>query len=551
MKKMLLYLLMTAFALPMSGQNKSHNMDVAKNLDIINVIYKYLDMMYVDTLDANEVVGYGINSMLKSLDPYTVYYSESDVNKLKTMITGKYVGVGMTIRWNYQLGTTVVDEPYEGTPSAEAGLKKGDVILSIDGESMKAKTTEYVSSHLRGDAGSTFELVVRRPTTGRQMKMKITRRAITPSAVVPYYGVRNDSIGYIAISSFTEGSAKDVRRAYIELRQKGIKSLVIDLRGNGGGSEQEAVDIVNMFVPKGKLIVSNRGKLKRANQDYVTSVEPIDTVMPLVVLVNGNTASASEIMSGALQDFDRAVILGTRTYGKGIAQMTLDLPYNAQLKLTTSKWYTPSGRCIQAITYKHAAGGSTVEKADSTARTFMTSHGRKVRDVGGIEPDIVVKADSMPNIAYYLAAAVDSNEVMFNYVVDYIAKHPTIAPAGVFTLSDADFEEFKQRVLASKFKYDGESEKQLKVLKEFAKFEGYYNDAKAEFDALEKKLTHNVAHDLDFNKRLLKRLLEGEIVSAYYYERGTAENSLRDDRQFDEALKVIADKPRYDKLLRP
>lgn len=551
MKKLLFYLLMLASATPVSAQENDHNINVAKNLDIINVIYKYLDMMYVDTLNANEVVGYGINSMLRSLDPYTVYYSESDVNKLKTMITGKYVGVGMLIKWNYKLGTTVVDEPYEGTPSAEAGLKKGDIILSIDGESMKGKPTDYVSSHLRGDAGSTFELVIKRPTTGKQMKMKITRRAIMTTPAVPYYGIRQDSIGYINISSFIEGSAKDVRRAYVEMRQKGIKGLVVDLRGNGGGSEQEAVDIVNMFVPKGKLVVSNRGKLKRANQDYVTRVEPIDTLMPLVVLVNNNTASASEIMSGALQDFDRAVIVGTRTYGKGIAQMTLDLPYNAQLKLTTSKWYTPSGRCIQKITYKHADGGSTEEKADSAAQVFLTSHGRKVRDVGGIEPDVEVKADSMPNIAYYLAAVVDSNEVMFNYIVDYIAKHPSIAPAGVFSLSDSDYEEFKKRVIESNFKYDGESEKQLKVLKEFAKFEGYYDDAKAEFEALEKKLTHDVTHDLDYNKRIVKRLLENEIVAAYYYQRGSTENSLRDDRQMDEALKVICDSARYRQLLCP
>lgn len=551
MKKLLFCLLLLG-AMPAGAQeNKDHNLDVAKNLDVMNVIYKYLDMMYVDTLDANEVVGNGIRSMLKSLDPYTVYYSESDVNELRTMITGKYVGVGMLIRWNFQLQNAVVDEPYENTPSAEAGLKKGDVILSIDGESMKGKDTKYVSEHLRGDAGSTFELVVRRPSTGRQMKFRITRRSIYQTPAVPYYGVQEGNIGYINLSGFVENSAKAVRRAYVEMRQKGIKGLIVDLRNNGGGSEQEAVDIVNMFVPKGKLVVSNRGKLKRANHDYITSMEPIDTVMPLVVLVNGNTASASEIMSGALQDFDRGVILGTRTYGKGIAQMTLDLPYNGQLKLTTNKWYTPSGRCIQAVTYKHARGGSTVQKADSTAKVFLTEHGREVKDVGGIVPDIEVKADSLPNIAYYLAAAVDSNEVLHNYEVDYIARHPAIAPAGEFSLSDADYEEFKQRVMASNFKYDRESEKYLKNLKELAKFEGYYDEAKPEFEALENKLKHNVAKDLDYNKRIIKHMIENDIVAAYYYQKGSIENSLRDDKQVAEALKLLHDEAKYREILQP
>ena len=551
MKKLLFCLLLLGALPAMAQEDKDHNLNVAKNLDVMNVIYKYLDMMYVDTLDANEVVGNGIRSMLKSLDPYTVYYSESDVNELRTMITGKYVGVGMLIRWTFQLQNTVVDEPYENTPSAEAGLKKGDVIVSIDGEPMKGKDTKYVSEHLRGDAGSTFELVVRRPSTGKLIKCKMTRRSIYQTPAVPYYGIQQGNIGYINLSGFVENSAKAVRRAYIEMRQKGIKGLIIDLRNNGGGSEQEAVDVVNMFVPKGKLVVSNRGKLKRANHDYVTSMEPIDTVMPLVVLVNGSTASASEIVSGALQDFDRGVILGTRTYGKGVAQMTLDLPYNGQLKLTTNKWYTPSGRCIQAITYKHAHGGSTIQKSDSTAKVFLTEHGREFKDVGGIVPDIEVKADSLPNIAYYLAASVDSNEVLHNYEIDYIAKHPTIAPAGEFSLSDADYEEFKQRVMACDFKYDRESEKYLKNLKELVKFEGYYDEAKAEFEALENKLKHNVSKDLDYNKRIIKHMIENDIVAAYYYQKGSIENSLRDDKQMAEALKLILDEAKYREILRP
>ena len=325
---------------------------------MFNTIYKNLDMLYVDTLDADETVGYGINAMLKSLDPYTEYYPENKSGDVKMMLTGKYAGIGSLIRYNYKLGRVCIDEPYENQPAAEVGLKKGDIILSIDGEDMTKKDNAYVSEHLRGDAGTTFELRIHRPSTNKDMRFKITRRAIQLPAV-PYYGVQKNGFGYLNLNSFTEGCGKTVRNAIIEMKQKGMKGLVFDLRGNGGGSEPEAVNIVNCFVPKGKLVVSNRGKLKRVNHDYLTQVEPVDTVMPIVVLVNNNSASASEITSGSLQDFDRAVIMGTKTYGKGLVQTVIDLPYNGQMKLTTNKYYIPSGRCIQKINYKHNNGGST------------------------------------------------------------------------------------------------------------------------------------------------------------------------------------------------
>lgn len=550
MIKKIIALLLFVGTLPMTAQEKDHNLEVAKNLDIFNAIYKHLDMVYVDTLDAKEVIGNSINAMLRSLDPYTVYYPEEKVSELKTMITGKYAGIGSIIRWNSQIGNSVIEEPYEGMPAAEVGLKKGDIILSIDGESMEGKDNAYVSDHLRGDAGSTFELKIRRPTTGKVMKLKITRRAIQMPAV-PYYGIRPEGIGYINLSQFTEDCAKQVRRAFIEMKRKGIKGLVLDLRGNGGGSELEAVNIVNMFVPKGITIASNRGKIKRVNHDYKTTVEPIDTVMPIVVLVNGNTASSSEITSGSLQDLDRAVILGTRTYGKGLAQISLDLPYNGQLKLTTNKYYIPSGRCIQAINYKHARGGYMEHVPDSLTRVFHTRNGREVRDGGGIMPDVEVAADSLPNIAYYLAAARDSNEVLLNYEVDYIAKHPTVAAPSEFALSDADYDEFKQRVIDSGFTYDRESEKYVKELEKLAKFEGYYDDAKPEFDALKNKLNHNVAKDLDYNKESIRQIIESDLMTAYYYQRGSIENSLRYDKQMKEAVKIILDPERYHRLLRP
>lgn len=532
------------------AQNKDHNLEVAKNLEVFNSIYKHLDLLYVDTLNAKEVVGNAINGMLRSLDPYTVYYSEGKTNELRTMLTGKYAGIGSIIRWNSQISNSVIEEPYEGMPAAEAGLRKGDVILSIDGESMKGKDNAYVSDHLRGDAGTTFELKIRRPSTGKEMRFKITRRSIQMPAV-PYYGVQQGGIGYIKLNEFTENSAKIVRNAFIDMRHQQIKGLILDLRNNGGGSELEAANLVNLFVPKGVTVVSNRGKLKRANHDYKTTSEPIDTVIPIVVMVNGNSASSAEIVTGALQDMDRAVVLGTKTYGKGLVQMPIDLPYNSEMKVTTSRYYIPSGRCIQARKYRHNDGGSSEVIADSTKRKFYTLNGREVLDAGGITPDVVVEGDSLPNIAYYLAAARDSNEVLLNYEVDYIAKHPTVAQPADFELSDEDYAEFKKRVLDSGFTYDRTSEKFLKDLEQLTRFEGYYDDAKPEFEALKKKLSHNVAKDLEYNKQAIKNIINNDLMAAYYFQRGATQNSLRHDKQMDEAMKLITDGERYAKILNP
>ena len=538
-------------AMPAWAQKeKNHDFVVAKNMDVFTSIYKNLDMMYVDTLDADEVIGNGINAMLRSLDPYTEYYPESEVKELKNMLTGKYAGIGSVVRYNYQLGYTVINEPYEGMPAQEAGLKKGDIILSINDSTMKGKEVSYVSDRLRGEPGTSFILKVKRPSTGKVMKVKLTRRTIQ-MPFLPYYGLLDGGIGYINFNSFTDQCAKDVRRAFIDLKKQGAKKLVFDLRNNGGGSVSEAVSIVNMFLPKDKVVLTMKGKLQRANNEYQTTVEPIDTLMPIVVLVSGNTASAAEILSGSLQDYDRAIILGTRTYGKGLVQATMDLPYNGQMKLTTSKYYIPSGRCVQALNYKHAKGGYVEHVPDSLTKVFYTAGGREVRDGGGVKPDVEVKPDSLPNIAYYLTGARDSNELMLNYEVDYIAKHPTIAPAKDFALTDADYEEFKARVLKADFKYDRETEKYLKDLMKLARFEGYYDDAKPEFDALAKKLSHNVAKDLDYNKQYIKRLLENDIVAAYYYQGGAIRNSLRYDKQVKEAVRLLNTPEEYKKLLRP
>ena len=549
MKKIVVSLLALASLLPARAQQTDdHNFNVAKNLDVFTAIYKNLDAYYVDTLNAGKTIGYGINAMLHSLDPYTEYYPEESQKELKMMLTGKYAGIGSTIRQNFLLDRIVIDEPLEGMPAAEAGLKKGDIILSIDGEDMTKRTSDYVSNHLRGDAGTTFVLKILRPSTNKEMKMKITRRAIQNPAV-PYYGLQPNGIGYIDLTGYTEGCGKEFRNAVIDMKKQGMKGLVVDIRSNGGGSEMEAVNVVNTFIPRGRLVVSNRGRVEASNKDYRTTVEPDDSLLPIVVLVDGNTASAAEITSGALQDLDRAVIMGTKTYGKGIVQTVMDVPYNGQMKLTTNKYYIPSGRCIQKLTYKHDGAGGTTQVADSLVRTFYTANGRPVKDAGGIMPDVEVKPDSLPNIVYYLASVRDSDEVLLNYEVDYIAKHPTIAPAATFRLSDADYAEFKERMLKSNFKYDAMSEKILDNLEKMARFEGYYDGAKAEFDALKAKLKHNMAKDLEYNKDAIRELIERDIVAAYYYQRGAIENSLARDNQVQEAYKLLLDPDRYKSLL--
>lgn len=551
MRRIFLSLIAVLMAVGCQAQEvKNHNLEVAKNLEIFNAIYKNLDLMYVDTLDASELIGTGINAMLRSLDPYTEYYPEEKQKDLKLLMTGKYAGIGALVRYHQKLKRVVIEEPYAGMPSAEVGLRKGDIILQIDDTLMTDKTVSYVSEHLRGDAGTTFVLKIERPSTGKKMTFKITRKSIKMPEI-PYYGMRPNGVGYINLNTFTGEPSKPMRRAFLDLKKQGAQKLILDLRGNGGGALAECVDIANMWIPKGVTLVETKGKIRRANSQYTTRLEPIDTVMPLVILVNDETASASEIVSGSVQDLDRGIIIGTRTYGKGLVQIpNVEVPYNGNLKLTTSKYFIPSGRCIQAINYKHGGGGYKEHVPDSLTHVFYTKNGREVRDGGGIMPDIVVKPDTLANITLYLDR-LDSTETVLDYVVDYIAKHPTIAAPKDFHLTDADYEDFKQRVVKAGFTYDQVSKKQYEELVKVAKFEGYYDEAKSEFEALKAKIDHHdIRRDLDLHRQEIQHMLEQDIISAYYYQAGQLEAALQYDKTLKEAERVLNTPGEYERVLK-
>lgn len=536
-----------------SFKEDDRNFQISKNLDIFNSIFKELDMFYVDTVNAEKMIQTGVEGMLSLTDPYTEYYPEEEVSSLKEMTTGKYGGIGAAIRYYEAKDRIAVVEPTEGMPAAEAGVKAGDIILSVGGKEMvrgDMKPQEFsskVSEALRGEPGTSFVLKVLRPLKNDStvMEFKITRKNIRTNPV-PYYGMVKDSIGYLALSSFTENSAKDFKKAFIELKQKGAKSLIIDLRDNGGGSLSEAVDIVNLYVPKGQEIVMTKGKVRQAQGSYKTQNELVDTQIPLAVLVNGATASASEIVSGSLQDLDRAVVIGSRTFGKGLVQTIRPLPYNGTLKVTTSKYYIPSGRCIQAIDYaKKNADGSVARTPDSLTTVFHTAAGREVRDGGGIRPDIEVKGDKIPNIVFYLM----NDDLIFDYATQYCWNHPTLASVDDFKLTDADYEAFKKLVKSRNFTYDRQSEKMLKSLKEIAEFEGYMTEAAEEFKALEKKLNHNLDRDLDYFAKPIKEYISQEIVTRYFYQRGAAMERLKDDTDLEEAIKVLQNPVRYREIL--
>ena len=536
------------------SKGDDRNFQFVKSLDVFNSVLRELDMFYVDSIDPKEVVEYGIQAMLAKTDPYTEYYPEED-NTLKEMTTGKFGGIGSVVRYYSPRKRVAIIEPSEGNPAAEAGLKAGDIILEINGKEMLQENrtpnemTEYVSSNLRGEPGTLCVIKVERPTSDSTyvpMEFKITRGTIRTNSV-PYYGMLNDSIGYICISTFSvEGCSKLIKRAFIELKQQGATSMVLDVRGNGGGLLSEAVNVVNFFVPKGLEVVKTKGKFKQWDHTYRTSSEPIDVEIPLVVLVDGITASASEILSGSLQDLDRAVIVGNRTYGKGLVQTLRNLPYNSSMKVTTAKYYIPSGRCVQAIDYsKRNADGSIARTPDSLTNVFHTAAGREVRDGGGIRPDIEVKIEKAPNILFYLV----NDDMIFDYATQYVIKHPSIAKVEDFQVTDADYADFKAMLKKRNFTYDRQSEEVLKKLKEFAEFEGYMENAKDEFAALEKKLQHNLDLELDRFAKDIKPMIADEIVKRYYFERGAVQEGLKNDSDLKKAIEVLQQPEEYRKVL--
>lgn len=531
--------------LAFSGDRRKFNL--SQQLNIFNTIIKELDLFYVDTIVPEKIIKDGVDAMLSKLDPYTVYYSEDNADELKMMITGKYAGIGSMIRYHADKKTTVIAEPYDNMPAAKAGLKCGDALITVDGVDVKGMSTDSVSNLLRGEPGTKLKLEIERPGVKKPMHITVERASIALPPI-PYYGILHDSIGYILFDSFTENCAKEMRRAIVDLKGRGAKSFIIDLRGNGGGSLQESVNIVNLFVPKGKTIVTTKGKIKQANEEYKTTREPMDTESPLIILVDGNTASASEILAGSLQDFDRAVIVGSRTYGKGLVQTTRTLPGNGYLKLTTSKYYIPSGRCVQALDYSHRRSDGTAQRIpDSLTNVFHTAAGREVRDGGGIRPDVEPKSEELSTLLFYLM----QDMTIFDYATEYALRNDTIAPAATFEISDADYEIFKKKLIASGFSYDMRSSKMLKQLKEMIKFEGYEEITKDDIASLEGKLQQNLGHSLEHFATHIKRLIGDEIVKRYYGQKGGVVYNLRDDTDIEEAFKILADSERYRKILAP
>ena len=523
---------------------EDHNFELSKNLEIFHEIVSELDLFYVDTINPSKTIESGIQAMLRGIDPYTEYYPEKDMNDLKMMTTGKYAGIGAIIRQYANRDYIYIDEPYENMPAAKSGLKAGDEILRINGESMKGKASSYVSDHLRGEAGSKLTVTVRRPGVEDSIDVDVVRSVIALPAV-PYYCMWH-GYGYILLESFTENCSRSVMEALVELKEKGAKGIILDLRGNGGGLLQEAVDIVGLFVPKGTKLVETRGKIPQAASTYVTQRNPIDEKIPLVVLTDDQSASASEIVSGSLQDLDRAVIVGARTFGKGLVQTTRMLSFNGTLKVTTAKYYIPSGRCIQEIDYsKRNDKGQAQHIPDSLTKVFYTAAGRPVRDGGGIRPDVECKQDTMPDILYNIA----QNVVLFDFVNDWCVKHPSIAPMEDFKLTDDDYSAFKDFVCNSDFKFESNSGKALASLVKIAKKEGLAEKAQAKFDALEEKLQYDFRNDLDVFRSDLERLISMEIVLRYYYQRGAVAQNMKTDKFLVEAVSLLDDSKRYASIL--
>ncbi len=550
LKKTLALSLILFFALQLVAQQvptnrNEHYFDINKNMDIFNSVMRELDLFYVDSIKVNSMMQNTIVNMLTRLDPYTEYYSEENMNELRFLTTGEYAGIGAIISYNN--GKVIINQPYRGLPADKAGLKAGDIFIEIDGEDVSKANVKEVSDKLKGTPGTTLQLTIERPGEKKHRKLSIVREKIEIPPIA-YSTVMDKDIGYLHFGGFTEKSADQMKETLNELKNSGAKSFIIDLRGNGGGILEEAVKIVNFFVPKGKEIVSTKGKVKKWDRVYRTQNQPLDELSPIVVLVDTGSASASEIVAGALQDMDRAVIVGNRSFGKGLVQMTRQLPYGGSIKLTTAKYYIPSGRCIQALDYSHRnPDGSVARVPDSLTQVFYTHNGREVRDGGGITPDITIEHQRPANIVFYLAA----ENIIFDFVTEWVQKHPKIAPPETFSLSDVDYNEFKAFVKAKNFTYDRMSARTLQTLQNIMEFEGYKKAAEEEFKALEEKLRPNPERDLELFREDIKSFIESEIIQRYYYKEGVLIYELRNDKALQKAKELIKNPALYQQTLQP
>ena len=547
MKRFVISLFIAVALTAMADKNERQMFSYSQNVEVFSDVLKRLSIHYVDTLDIDKSVKYGIGAMLSTLDPYTVYFTEEEAKEFAEQSTGEYAGVGCTI---VQRDSAVyVSEPFEDTPAYEVGLRAGDKIVMIDNDTVLAWKSDDVSKRMRGLPNTSLQMVIERTGVDSLIEVNIMRRIITRNPVV-HYGTVADGVGYILLETFSDKAADEVRKAFIELKEKNhITSLILDLRDNGGGLVGEAVDILSMFVPRGTTVLESRGKDADGNHVYKTNREPIDTQIPLVVLINGYTASSSEVVAGALQDLDRAVVVGERSYGKGLIQQVFPLPYNRTIKVTVSYYYIPSGRSIQAIDYtKRDADGRVARVPDSLTNEFKTAGGRIVRDGGGITPDIAIKPDTMSHLHYYLYMG----HHIFDYATRYVSNHDTIAPAADFSLTDADYEAFKDFVEQRDFKYDKMSSKRLEELREAMTFEGYMDEnAKHLIEQLEQSLQHNVRQDLDTFRKEIELSLAQEIVRRYYYQRGAIEVSLRGDTTIKGAVDLLQSPVQYKDILSP
>lgn len=523
---------------------QNNSFETLKSLEIMDQIYEHLDLYFVDETKNGQLAKTGIDAMLKELDPYTVYYHESNIEDYRLMTTGQYGGIGALIR---KMGDfSYISEPYEGKPAQVAGLRAGDKIVSIDGKSMEKKSTEEVSDALKGPKGTSFELVVERTGEGKK-NFKITRDEIKLPDV-PYYGMLQGKVGYVKLNSFTQTAAADVKSAIEKLQADGMQELVLDLRGNGGGLLIEAVKIVNFFVAKNQVVVTTKGRVAEENRTYKTLEDPFAPNMPLVVLIDGGSASASEILAGSLQDLDRAVVIGENSFGKGLVQRTYDLKYGSKIKITIAKYYTPSGRCVQRLEYyDKESGAKPKEVADSLLKTFYTKNGRPVIDGRGIDPDVEVTLEDLSRLSAMLLV---KNHI-FNYATQFATQNAQIAAAGTFQLTDAQYADFKRYVMAQPdFDYTTASEEALRKMKETAEKEGYFEDVAAEYKVMLEKVTPSKDRDLDKFKKEISELLEDEIISRYYYQEGRTIQQLKADPVVQKSIEILQAPTQYNTILK-